>query len=642
MTLMMTYRGIMNRGNSRKAHRYPVAAVVFPALLLLSIFAGQVLAVPLQQDVASPSMQGSSSFLFPSNRQMKFSSSEPIIDLKGRAGAQYFSDINRQINAGNYAAVIAQAKSVLAKQKNSALAYEILGAAYFLSRQPKLAIEALEKATRLDPKQAGPWTKLGIVRMEQGDIDDAEKLLNKAIKLDPANRFAYQRLGMLYEYRKDYPRAIAYYRKGLQGTDNSYLGVAVNLGNLYNQAGRYGNTIALLEPRLPMQSTVPEAHLVLATAYLATGKYALAKQRFTRVSALVPDSGEASLGIAISLRGTGKYQEALDIVDKLIAHNPERTDLLMEKGVIMLGLGRNKDAATAFDKAVKQGVKRVEVVKRKAGFYLETKAFAKAQATYRDSIRQGEDDPYIYMQLSELLQAQGKYKEGEKILRAGVKKFPKDADIHQRLGSYLASLRRYQDAIAPMKQALALSNNAPRVMQIYSVILAKAGKTKEAADVAGKLYKTAAGNPNAAVFYATQLQADKQEKAAEKIYRDTIKRYPDHALALNNLANLLADRSDFKQAEKYARHAYDIVQDNGNIIDTLGWILYRQKRYQEAAPLLEKAGKLEPKNAVIWYHKGKVLMEVSKGSEARKALKKALSLNATADWADDARGYLQQ
>ena len=90
-----------------------------------------------------------------------------------------------------------------------------------------------------------------------------------------------------------------------------------------------------------------------------------------------------------------------------------------------------------------------------------------------------------------------------------------------------------------------------------------------------------------------------------------------------------------------ARRATSIVSDNGNLQDTLGWILYRQGRLKEALEVLGDASELAPEAAVIWYHKGVVLAENGRQSEARTAIEKALSLEPTADWVTDAKARLQ-
>lgn len=610
----------------------PYQKVLCCVLLIMGSISKPVFAIPIDQH----SMQWQ-------REAMKMQAkTEPVIDLGNRADADHFKNINQMFAQGNYDGIIKDASEYLITHPKSGLAAEILGSAYLLKGDQVQAVKALTTAMQLDPNQPGPLTKLGIVSMENAKIDEAIHFLNRAIELDPSYRYAHQRLGMIYEYKQDKPRAILHYSKGLQGTSTSYLGIAVNLGNLLNQTHNYAGTIEILKPRVPLSSTDEIAHLVIATAFLATEQFEVAKQHFSRVLELNADSYEAKLGLAASQRGLGDNAKALATIDGLIAQNSGIPDAYVERGLILLGLGREKESDEAFNKARSTGANPVEISKRKAQFYIDKKSFAKAEAVFQESIRNGAADPYIYTRLSEVLQSQNKFDQAEKSLREGVKKFPDSAYIHLRLGSFLASLRRYNEALVPLEQALKLSPNAPDVMQIYSLTLAKAGKKKEAVDVAAKLYNLAPTRIEVAVFYATQLEGNKQTKEAERIYRDVLNAQPTNALAHNNLANLLANDGDLKQAEQHARQAEKLVNDNGSIKDTLGWILFRSGRHQEAAQILQKASELAPGNAEIWYHYGKALLQLNKKAEGKQALEKALSIDSTEEWVADARKLLKQ
>ena len=57
--------------------------------------------------------------------------------------------------------------------------------------------------------------------------------------------------------------------------------------------------------------------------------------------------------------------------------------------------------------------------------------------------------------------------------------------------------------------------------------------------------------------------------------------------------------------------------------------------------VLDYANRLAPGSATTWYHKGVVLAETGRQAEARASFEKALSLNASAEWAAEARKRLK-
>ena len=65
--------------------------------------------------------------------------------------------------------------------------------------------------------------------------------------------------------------------------------------------------------------------------------------------------------------------------------------------------------------------------------------------------------------------------------------------------------------------------------------------------------------------------------------------------------------------------------NDGYITDSLGWVLFRLGRYDEAAPHMERAAELEPVDPVVNDHLGDVLWAVGRFQEAEFQWHRALS-----------------
>ena len=65
---------------------------------------------------------------------------------------------------------------------------------------------------------------------------------------------------------------------------------------------------------------------------------------------------------------------------------------------------------------------------------------------------------------------------------------------------------------------------------------------------------------------------------------------PDDALVLNNYAYYLSlQKKNLKHAEEMSRRSNELEKDNATYLDTLAWVLYAQKRYDEAKEMMDKA-----------------------------------------------------
>lgn len=68
---------------------------------------------------------------------------------------------------------------------------------------------------------------------------------------------------------------------------------------------------------------------------------------------------------------------------------------------------------------------------------------------------------------------------------------------------------------------------------------------------------------------------------------------PDDALVLNNFAYYLSlEKKDLKRAEQMSRRSLELDKDNSTYLDTLAWILYMQKRYDEAKEVMDRTVEL--------------------------------------------------
>ncbi|MEJ2522657.1 MAG: tetratricopeptide repeat protein [Gammaproteobacteria bacterium] len=564
---------------------------------------------------------------------------EDVVDPAGREGAEYFPDVAVLIDVGNTQEAIRRIDDMLDEYPQSGLAYELLGTAHFSAGRYDEARKAFRRATELEPGQTGPWTKLGILQMEADDLLEAEASLLRAIRIDMDNRVAHQRLGMLYEYQGRFAEAVREYRLGLEGTDNSYVGVAVPLARLLNRAGAYEATLETLAPRVPPGSSNATAQRLLATAYLQTRQPGKAEERFSAALKADPDSWEALLGVAASRRALGEPERAVPLLEEINTKRPDWAAGFVEMGETQLALGNEAAAAEAFDRAGALAGNGAYTANRMAQYYIDTDRRELAEKQFARAIESGVADANTYSRYSELLLAVGKTSEGERVLREGVEAFPDSPFLRARMGAYLAALTRYDEAVTELEAAFEMAPDSPDIVRLLTLAQERAGDAEAAALTAARLYEL---QPRAdvAAFYAARLTAAGQDEAAARVYRDVLAADPDNPLALNNLAIILAGEGEFEEAEALARKANAQVADNPQIMDTLGSILQRRGENAAALSLLDDAVALQPGLAVAHYHRGLALSGLGRGDEAAAAFREALRLAPESEWAVDARRRL--
>jgi tetratricopeptide (TPR) repeat protein len=115
--------------------------------------------------------------------------------------------------------------------------------------------------------------------------------------------------------------------------------------------------------------------------------------------------------------------------------------------------------------------------------------------------------------------------------------------------------------------------------------------------------------------------------AAEADLRQILQSDADDARAMNALGYMLTVHTDrLDEARKLVARALELTPEDAAVIDSMGWIEFRQGRHREARALLEKAfGKA--KDPEIAAHLGEVLWTLGERERARAVWDDALTRN---------------
>jgi tetratricopeptide (TPR) repeat protein len=115
---------------------------------------------------------------------------------------------------------------------------------------------------------------------------------------------------------------------------------------------------------------------------------------------------------------------------------------------------------------------------------------------------------------------------------------------------------------------------------------------------------------------------------AERDLRAVLAEQPENAAALNALGYTLADQTErYEEAETLIRQAYILQPHEPSIIDSMGWVAFKQGRYAEAEEFLRRAWRLD-RNAEIGAHLGEVLWVSGRREEAVEAWREARDVDS--------------
>ncbi len=141
-------------------------------------------------------------------------------------------------------------------------------------------------------------------------------------------------------------------------------------------------------------------------------------------------------------------------------------------------------------------------------------------------------------------------------------------------------------------------------------------------DVLGKYPDVALAHNN----IGTVLAAEDRVEEASFHYRRALRLQPDYAEAHGNLGLILVRQGRFEEGIFHYREALRIKPGLSKVINNLGTALARQGRFEEAIPHFSDSLRLQPENAAVHYNLARALRKLGKDSEAAKHFKAAREL----------------
>ena len=301
-------------------------------------------------------------------------------------------------------------------------------------------------------------------------------------------------------------------------------------------------------------------------------------------------SGELLRAHARLLVSAGRREEARDRYAAVLARYPDDLDARWELGRLLTTMERLEDARTHFRELYRWPGWR-------DGAWYFTGLIDESQAG-----------------LDRALRSYRKVREGAYYVSARIR----SAEIMAEMGEvrwarwHLAATSRH----APSDDV--------RLFQAESGLLLRADRPEEAMTVLDAALDTHPEHTD--LLYARAMVAERADRldVLERDLRAIIDRDPKHAEALNALGYTLADRTDrYQEALELVERALALEPDKYHIVDSMGWVLYRLGRHEEAAEHLRRSYEGE-RDPVVAAHLGEVLWALGLRDEAREIWDSAL------------------
>ena len=169
---------------------------------------------------------------------------------------------------------------------------------------PKMAVEYLNNALKLQPDYADAYNSRGIAHASLGQYQRAIENFNEAIHLKPDYAMVYNNRGFAYSNLGQYQRAIEDFNEAVH-LKPDYTKAYNNRGNAYYSLGQYQRAIENYNEALRLKPDYADAYGNRGNAYYSLGQHQRAIEDYNEALHLKPDyaMGYNNRGSAYLLQG---------------------------------------------------------------------------------------------------------------------------------------------------------------------------------------------------------------------------------------------------------------------------------------------------------------------------------------------------
>lgn len=171
-------------------------------------------------------------------------------------------------------------------------------------------LELWQDCVKKSPWKGRSHHNLGFVYYEMGKLEEAQRELEKSLRLNPDYALSWYNLGLI-AYKKGWmDRAIDYYKKSID-LDPNYPESYYNLGLAYYRKGCYEEAIQAYKKFLEMKPNYRNAYLNLGLAYSELKRWEEALWAFEEERRRYPDNYHIDVYLGFIYRDMGNYAKAL-------------------------------------------------------------------------------------------------------------------------------------------------------------------------------------------------------------------------------------------------------------------------------------------------------------------------------------------
>ena len=480
----------------------------------------------------------------------------------------FFLEGVRQQEMGNLTAAFDLLRHARDLNPNAPEVYYLLAPYYFDLKDDTRSRAYYERAATLDPENSSYIEKLGQLYVSQKDYPNAINAYEKLYALNKARVDVLQILYQLYGSQNEFQQMINVLNR-IEVLEGSSEQISLSKMQIYEQMGEKRKEYDELKSLVDSHPLDLNYKVMFGNWLLQNGKKKEAVKLYRNVLKEEPTNALAKLSLLDYYRTIGD-QATVDVITQELLQSPKtekETKIALLRQVISSNQQANvSDSAEVmklFSQALSVPQTDADILMMKAA-YMSLKKMPKAEINrvYEQAIDVEPDNSRARIALIQNIWDTGDYDKVIAICRPAQEYNPEEMVFY-----YFQGMAQYQKH----ENDAALQTFRKGVSQI---------KADSNPDVVSDFYALMGEILHEKGRLAESFQA----------YDSCLQWKPDNIAAMNNYAYYLSEANkDLPKAEQLSYKTIKAEPNNSTFLDTYAWILFQQKRYEEAKIYIDQA-----------------------------------------------------
>jgi putative PEP-CTERM system TPR-repeat lipoprotein len=499
---------------------------------------------------------------------------------------------------------------------------------------PATAFTELQILSAQDAKETFADQAMVSARLSRHEYDAALQAVEAMVKKDTSNANAMELQGRVHLFRKDHVAARAAFDQALK-LDPAMFAATANLAALDVLEKKPDQAQRRLEASIKAEPRNHTAYLALAQL---RGKEGASMDEVKRILAeaikVAPSEASPRLQLIDLLLRKRQYKDALVAAQEALAALPGDLNVLDAVGRAQMEAGDVEQAISTFRRVAGVDQKSALPYVRLADVYKAAGKRPAAETALRKALEIEPGLPAVQEALANIMLSSNRTREVLELARTMQQLHPTESAGYAFEALVHLRLKSLDAAMATFQRGLAVKGHDPSLARLYYISLTKANRHADAEKFAATWLKD---HPDDVAFdyqvAVTAISRNDFDQAETRLTRVVAKR-PNHPLALNNLAWVLAVRGK-PGSVAYAQKAVDMMPDKAALIDTLAMALASEKQFDKALAAQKRAVELSPDDNGLHLNLARIALQAGDKALARSELDRLQALGPDFAFRDD-------